>query len=960
MEPFKNNNTNKNTEFFGYTNPNPVSKQEYSYTTNNDINLESYFNQPYTENNSNSYDINYLPITNETNNNYSYTFPETINSEKGSINYSNYIEPSHSKEYISNTNYNNNSGNIKSTKNTTKSNFSNFATVKPLQVSIKDKNENINYNYYSNNNELLNPSKNVKYYTGDTTTYYTGDTTNFYTGLNNTNNNLESNLISSTTNNLNNINLNENHTNNVTTNNPSSTNNNFSYVPASKNTYNIPYDNYISNNKISNKNITINNNNNVNTHVIKNKKNMNNVNNKNLEGLNKVNSNYILLKILNLVKDYNKYRLFMYCKKFQTKLGLKSLDYKIRSIERTGIKVCNYLSGYFDKKVEPHPYYILRDEYKDQYEYCFKKDSLKNLFDYHLKRLKIKYIKDYLIYYFKKYKEDKKDDSNLYIDIFCPFFNLLSTQEYFSDLFTIPIDMQFIKYNNIKNVYISAFNRLNKLKNNYSILFNLYNAEDFNFFNSFINLNKVNKLKIYLKQTDDEKHPLNEEIGFSENGLPFIKSVKSKCDPEKLFKVKFNRLFNEILTGKNNLIYNLQYLNIHADLSHIFNPFNRDELNLIENLNNFKSLIHLELENFYFKDISFELKLNSIKVFKIKYCSGILISENVCTNLKELFIYKSNISYINSPLKFPNLEKFETYYYLEDDNFKDSYNFMDTYNGSIDFTSLCNLKIMKVEAEDFLKLKNNTLESLTLVSNFIDPIKEKKIMEKIISMKSLKEVIISLKTINNDNINEIQGKNPSVEKLEIYWDKKKKSDTNIINLQKKFPNVKNLSLSIYPDINKLYDTNLKIEENKNCKINSLSVYGYANIKLYISSFENLVEFDLIMHLDKGIRIKECLPFMHKNCNIIFKSMTSFKFKVFDLEYELLDNIIDNLDKMPNLKTLELRCDSPVENTIYNKLNKKISSMGLININIMLYFETSLGPKDKIINVLDAKGITIRK
>ena len=82
MEPFKNNNTNKNTEFFGYTNPNPVSKQEYSYITNNDINLESYFNQPYTENTSNSYDINYLPITNETNNNYSYTFPETINSEK--------------------------------------------------------------------------------------------------------------------------------------------------------------------------------------------------------------------------------------------------------------------------------------------------------------------------------------------------------------------------------------------------------------------------------------------------------------------------------------------------------------------------------------------------------------------------------------------------------------------------------------------------------------------------------------------------------------------------------------------------------------------------------------------------------------------------------------------------------------------------------------------------------------
>lgn len=64
--------------------------------------------------------------------------------------------------------------------------------------------------------------------------------------------------------------------------------------------------------------------------------------------------------------------------------------------------------------------------------------------------------------------------------------------------------------------------------------------------------------------------------------------------------------------------------------------------------------------------------------------------------------------------------------------------------------------------------------------------------------------------------------------------------------------------------------------------------------------------------------------------------------------------------MPNLKTLELRCISPVENTIYNKLNKKISSMRLINIDIMLYLEISLGPKDKIINVLGVKGITIRK
>ena len=96
----------------------------------------------------------------------------------------------------------------------------------------------------------------------------------------------------------------------------------------------------------------------------------------------------------------------MYCKKFQIKLGFKSIDYKIRSIERTGIKVCNYLSGYFDIKFGPHPFYTFGRECGNKYDYNFKKDSLKNLFVYHLERLKIKFIKDYLIYYFKKYKED--------------------------------------------------------------------------------------------------------------------------------------------------------------------------------------------------------------------------------------------------------------------------------------------------------------------------------------------------------------------------------------------------------------------------------------------------------------------------------------------------------------------------------------------------------------------------
>ena len=132
----------------------------------------------------------------------------------------------------------------------------------------------------------------------------------------------------------------------------------------------------------------------------------------------------------------------------------------------------------------------------NKYELSFIKDSLKKDFLFHLKMLKIKYIKSYLVYYFKKYKENKKDDSNLYLDIFCPFFDLLSNQEYFAELFTIPIDTLFIEKNKLENEYISTFNKLNKSKQNYSILFKFRKVKDFNFFNKCIHLHKVRKLTI--------------------------------------------------------------------------------------------------------------------------------------------------------------------------------------------------------------------------------------------------------------------------------------------------------------------------------------------------------------------------------------------------------------------------------------------------------------------------------
>ena len=946
MDPFLYNDfTNKNAIFGGYTNPIEVSKPEYVYTASNDTGLEENFNQSYNENNNNSYNISYLPGTNEVYNNeynnYSYTFSYKIDSEKNKYN-NNYYNNLLTKENISNTNYNNYGDN----ENTVNSNISNFANVKP--VSKKD--ENINFTYYDNNSGILKPSANVN--------YYSDNITDFYTGLNI--NNLESipNLFSSNNNNINNIQLNENNSN-VLNSNPTI---NYNYIPISNDSSHISYNNNLSNNEISNNNIALNNINKCSDNVpqLKNKeKNLEDAIEINSKGLNKIRSDYILKLICNFIKEDIKYKLFMHSKKFQKKLGLSLIGYQEKSIKRTGIKLYNYLSGFHDIKFGPHDYYTsIMKRNGNNYEISFEKDSLKNEFLLHLKMLKIKYIKSYLVYYFKKYKENKKDYSNLYLDIFCPFFDLLSNQEYFSELFTIPIDTLFIKNNKMENEYISTFNKLNNSKQNYSILFKYRKASDFNFFNKCVHLQNVRKLIIFEKQTDSEKHPTFSDIGKTESGAHYIKSIKFLCDPEKLLEEKINRLFKTI-TAVNDLFTNLLYLKISITPISLYKIKNC----YIDNINNFKSLRYLELE-YFSTDKIFDLKINSIKVFKIVCCRGITISDICCVNLKELHIIKSDISYINSPLKFPNLEKCIFYLYLKDDNIKSSYNYMARLNASIDFSSFNNIKVLNVEADDFLKLKNNTLESLTVVSNDIDNSKEKekRIFEKIISMKSLKEVSISLKLLNDNDISKIPGENPSVEKLEIYWDKTI-PDCMIINLQKKFPNVSNFSLTNSPK--NLFDTNLEIEKNINCKINKLALYGgHSNIKLYCLPLENLVEFDLVMFTDKVDGIKGSLPFLKKNCLLTFKSLKSFKFKVHNLEYEFLNNICDNLEKMPNLKNLELKSFTPVDQIFYDKLKKQVSLLKLNDINIIIYKSSHdlslMDIKDKIINVMNFAGIIIRK
>ena len=394
----------------------------------------------------------------------------------------------------------------------------------------------------------------------------------------------------------------------------------------------------------------------------------------NSKGLNKIGSKYLMDIIFNYIKDDNfKYKLFIHSKKYRKALGLSSNDYLVKSISKTGIKLDNYLSGFVDRKYGPHAHYNNISEKGNDYYYKFEREALKKEFLLNLEKLKIKYIKNYIVYYYKKYKENKKDDLNLYIDIFCPFFELLSSQEYFSELFTIPIMMPFIRKNYMENEYISTFDKLNKSQKDLSILFKYTEEEDPDFFIKCVNLNKVRKLIIY----EDESV---KEYNFYHTQRPlFDKSVSPK-------KKEMANLFSKITSG--NLLNNLLYLKLNLK------SFTRNEFNLLENLNLFKSLNYLELENFlfFYKDATiFELKLDTLRVLKLIYCNCITISNNCCLNLKELYLIKSKIENRNGSLfKFPNLEKCKFYFYLEDDDQKDE----DRFNSKINFSILSNLKVL--------------------------------------------------------------------------------------------------------------------------------------------------------------------------------------------------------------------------------------------------------------------------
>ena len=642
------------------------------------------------------------------------------------------------------------------------------------------------------------------------------------------------------------------------------------------------------------------------------------------EILGKITSKYLLLKIFDYIKDNNDYilKLFVHSKYFQKKLNLSLYSYQQKYFDKIGLNINMYLSGYNDDK-EIYPNY-------------FDKNYLLNKLKKDANNYGINSIVYYVTNYIKKLKESKKGNLNIYIDIFSPFFDLLSKTEDFWEIFTIPINIRFINKNHLEKDYISFFERINKTNINYSLLFNYNEGLDIKYLKEFnIDFSKVRRLTI----------------------RPTPASYSSFKTYVSYFDPNFPKLLSTLFS-LNGIANNLVYLKIYI----LYNSRNKIDQNSMLQLNNFKVLEYLELENFDF-DSEFILSLPNLKNLSLYNVNNMSLNEN--ENLKNLILYKTKLIKPNQTLiKAPNLEYFE----LKENG--DIYNDIERYNDTFDFSSVKNLKYFIGEMQDFLKLKNVPLENLKLLSNNHMLAIEKEVIKKIISLKTLKELNLVLNEINVNNIEDIEGENNSVNKIYLNLERNR-NDCILLNFQNKFPNLSDLTINfsgknIY-DANDSHYSHVNIIENEKCIINNIKLTGvHKDIELFCCNYEKLVKFDF--YLANQSNVSENFPLFNENCNIIFKSLNFFRFKVTYLEYQYVNNLCQNLDFMPNLKYFELFCISSYEDDLskilYEDLNEIIKSKNIDNIKIDIYFDSreivNNEGKNFNMNIFNRRGIHIYK
>ena len=143
-----------------------------------------------------------------------------------------------------------------------------------------------------------------------------------------------------------------------------------------------------------------------------------------------INSIYVLNEIFSYIMNTNfKYKLFAHSKLFQQKLGMQLYEYQERFMNKFNMEMSTYLNFQaisnkdFDKNIL--------------------KKKLEN--DISINKLDIKIVESCIINYLNNvaYKIKKNNtiiDKELALDIYSPFFEIISKTELFELKFTIPIN----------------------------------------------------------------------------------------------------------------------------------------------------------------------------------------------------------------------------------------------------------------------------------------------------------------------------------------------------------------------------------------------------------------------------------------------------------------------------------------------------------------------------------------
>lgn len=580
--------------------------------------------------------------------------------------------------------------------------------------------------------------------------------------------------------------------------------------------------------------------------------------------LEKVFSKNLLNNIFDYIRDPNyKHKLFSYSKLLQKKADLRMADYEERYIEKFGINLTDYLFSENNKFVRKFDKDILNSNLQnDLSKNKLEKSAIEKIMvDIYNQRYEDKY----------KNNSDGGDKSGNKlieteepIEIYSPFFDTLSKMDFFEYLFTINISTYIIDKFDLKEDYISTFEKLNQSKSKY------------------------NSLTIYYEDSYDILYLKDFKINFNQiKRIIFIPNSYHVTGDYKYFLNTFFSFFSRIENNLTNL--KLKWVE------------NEMEPRTVQNLNNFKSLELLNLTGFKFTK-TFVLKLSNLKKLTLDSCENIDFEENIFSNLIKLNLYNCSINKPKSLLAVPNLEECELTYYDGESEQK--------YYSIFDISSFKKLKKFIGDPCDFIYLEENNLEFVKLISyTEVSSEDRVKVLKKLVSLKNLKELIIEFGPIVDSEILWIIGKNYSVEKMKINW-VKQNNDLIIYNLQDKFGKLSNIEMTS-PKYENNHKIILNITENKNCRINKffLEAGMYHNIQFYCEPFESLIEIKLTLN-GKVINIKDALPIFNKDCKVIFRALNVFELRTISDHVVLLyamENLCNNLINMPNLTKLVIDC-----------------------------------------------------